>query len=182
MRKGDWMQTYTGKAFWPLDPRPEEIDILDIAHALSLTCRYGGHCKKFYSVAEHSLLVSQVCEHLYNDKQIILWGLLHDACEAYISDIPRPLKYQLAQYLKIEFLVDFAIMEKFGIDRDKVIRKVKFVDNSLLEFERKQLMSKPPMSWNINAFDIATELISINCYPPEEAEELFLKRFYELTK
>lgn len=57
-RAGDWMQTFTGRQFWPMDPRPEDLDILDIAHALSLLCRFGGHCQRFYSVAEHSVHVS----------------------------------------------------------------------------------------------------------------------------
>ena len=57
-RVGDWIQVYTGGQFWPLDPRPEEIHIEDIAHALALTCRFTGHCREFYSVAQHSLLVS----------------------------------------------------------------------------------------------------------------------------
>ena len=58
-RKGDWMQTYTGRQFWPIDPRANEVHIEDIAHALSMMCRYNGHCRTFYSVAEHSVLVSQ---------------------------------------------------------------------------------------------------------------------------
>ena len=77
-RNGDWLQTFTGKAFFPLDPRPEEMDIFDIAHALSNLCRYGGHCNKFYSVAEHSVLVSILCR-LYYGEQVALQGLLHDA-------------------------------------------------------------------------------------------------------
>jgi hypothetical protein len=86
-RRGDWMQTFTGRAFYPLDPRPEDIDPVDIAHALSLICRYGGHSSRFYSVAEHCVLMSHAVapEHA-------LWALLHDATEAYLGDMIRPLK------------------------------------------------------------------------------------------
>ena len=83
LRNGSWLQTYTGIQFWPLDPRPEEIDIQDIAHALSLLCRFNGHCQRFYSVAEHSVHVSTILAPEFG-----LWGLLHDAAEAYLSDIP----------------------------------------------------------------------------------------------
>src|SRR5271165_7548492 len=86
-RKGDWIQTYTGRVMYPLDPRPEEINIIDIAHALSNLCRFTGHVRTFYSVAEHSVRVSQHC-----DPKDALWGLLHDASEAYLADMSRPMK------------------------------------------------------------------------------------------
>src|SRR5579885_2784587 len=87
MRHGDWIQTYCGVAFYPLDPRPEEILIEDIAHALSMLCRFTGHVKRFYSVAQHCVYVSHRC-----DPKDALWGLLHDAAEAYLNDISRPVK------------------------------------------------------------------------------------------
>ena len=82
------MVTYTGKEFYPLDPNPADIDIKDIAHALSNCCRFAGHIKSFYSVAQHSVIVSELCE-----PENALAGLLHDASEAYLSDIARPVKY-----------------------------------------------------------------------------------------
>src|SRR5262245_27549306 len=102
-RIGDWMQTISGRKFWPLDPRPEEVCIEDIGHALSLVCRFGGHCHTFYSVAEHSVRVSLLAEDMAkssahwtdeNIRMIALSGLLHDAAEAYIGDMVRPLKRQ----------------------------------------------------------------------------------------
>ncbi|MFG0247924.1 MAG: phosphohydrolase, partial [Phycisphaeraceae bacterium JB051] len=78
-----WIQTYTGKAFYPLREDPGIIDIRDIAHALSLQCRFNGHCSDFYSVAQHSVHVSEVVPQAF-----ALWGLLHDAAEAYMSDLP----------------------------------------------------------------------------------------------
>jgi len=81
-----WITTYTGKRFHYLDPQPEEIDIVDIAHALSLTCRFGGHCKEFYSVAEHSIRVAEIVP-----KEFQLLALLHDAGEAYTGDVQSPI-------------------------------------------------------------------------------------------
>ncbi len=96
-RKGDWMQTCSGLKIWPMDPRPEEICLNDIAHALSMICRFSGHTKKFYSVAEHSVFVSH---HVKSENAI--YGLLHDSSEAYISDIIRPVKVFVPEYKKIE--------------------------------------------------------------------------------
>jgi hypothetical protein len=86
-RLGNWMQTQFGNQFWPLDPRPEDFDIKEIASALGKACRYAGHCFGFYSVAEHSVLVSQIVP-----PEFALTALMHDATEAYLVDIPRPLK------------------------------------------------------------------------------------------
>jgi flavin-dependent thymidylate synthase len=94
---GDWMQTYSGGRFYPGDPRIEQIELTDIARALSRICRYAGHCEQFYSVAQHSVYVSGMVppEHA-------LCALMHDATEAYLVDIPRPLKRMLAGYTVLE--------------------------------------------------------------------------------
>ena len=89
--------TYTGRQFFPLTPRQEDIDIEDIAHSLSRLCRFNGHCKSFYSVAEHSYRISYIVP-----PEFALWGLLHDAGEAYLSDLPRPIKHQIPEFIEIE--------------------------------------------------------------------------------
>lgn len=109
-RRGDWIQMHSGIAFWPMDPRADEVRLEDIAHSLSLLCRFGGHCSRFYSVAEHSVHVARLCS-----PEVALWGLLHDASEAYVVDLPRPIKRQLPEYAEIEGLVQFAIAEHFGL-------------------------------------------------------------------
>jgi 5'-deoxynucleotidase YfbR-like HD superfamily hydrolase len=94
-----WIQTYSGIKMHPLSPTEEEISIEDIAHALSNLCRFTGHCNKFYSVAQHSVLVS-----VYSPRDYAMWGLLHDASEAYLNDIARPIKIsdEYNTYRKIE--------------------------------------------------------------------------------
>lgn len=104
-RKGDWFVTYTGKEFYPLDPHLEDIDIRDIAHSLALQTRWMGHCKNFYSVASHSLACARVAETSvpqgvdaaldWNKRCVAPWALMHDAAEAYVGDIIRPLKGSL---------------------------------------------------------------------------------------
>jgi 5'-deoxynucleotidase YfbR-like HD superfamily hydrolase len=83
-----WIQTYQGGCFEPFNPHPDQIHIRDIAHALALTCRFTGHCLDFYSVAQHSVMVSQIVSHKH-----ALAGLLHDASEAYLTDVASPIKH-----------------------------------------------------------------------------------------
>lgn len=170
-RKGDWIQTFTGKQFWPLDPKPEEIDIVDIAHALSNLCRYGGHCEKFYSVAEHSYWVSKQCS---NENK--LWGLLHDAAEAYLVDMPKPIKKYLFEYHNIELGLEKAIAERFDLEFP-IPMEVKRIDKGILICERNQIMKSPPDDWEVE--DIGLE-VEIQCYSPDISEWLFLTEFKEL--
>ena len=111
-----FIQTYTGKHVNPLDMRQEDVDIIDIAHALSLTNRFTGHTVKPYSVAQHSTLVSSLCQ-----PENQLWGLLHDAPEAYFADISRPVKlllnYKTNGLLRfVEDQIMVAICQKFNLD------------------------------------------------------------------
>lgn len=140
-RYGDWMQTATGSMFWPLDPRSEEIHILDIARSLSHQCRFAGHCNRFYSVAEHSVLVARALP-----PELALWGLLHDASEAYLVDIPRPVKRHLPEYAAMEALVMRKVAERFHLSWP-MPKEVKRVDNAILADEARQLMAAPPRDW-----------------------------------
>lgn len=132
---GHWITTYTGKKFHFLDPQPGEIDIKDIAHALSLTCRFGGQCREFYSVAEHSIRVAEIVPEKYK-----LLALLHDASEAYMPDLPRPMKASLPEFKKMELDILAAIWKKFIPDTSWVITAVKKADNILLATEARDLM------------------------------------------
>jgi uncharacterized protein len=170
-RIGNWMQTYTGKMFWPLDPRVEEIDIEDIAHSLSMQCRYAGHCPNFYSVAEHSIHVSKVVP-----VEFALIGLLHDATETYCIDVPRPLKPYLTGYTDIENNIWKCISEKYNLLAN-IPKVVKEADNAVLLTEKNQLIVKEAAPWNISG---APANVSIQCWPPEVAKLLFLERFEEL--
>jgi hypothetical protein len=108
--------TLSGIRFWPLLPNPGDILVEDIAHALAHQCRFGGHASKFYSVAEHSVHVSELCP-----VQDALWGLLHDASEAYLIDLPRPLKLlpEFAPYREAERQLQRAVAARFGLPEDQ---------------------------------------------------------------
>jgi len=130
---GAWITTYTGLKFHFLDLTSDEICIEDIAHALSLKCRYNGHCRTFYSVAQHSLLVATLAPGYR------LEALLHDAAEAYLPDIPRPIKYQFPALKQLEDKILSVILRKFGIYTISPI--VKEADNIALATEARILMA-----------------------------------------
>ena len=166
-----WIQLFTGKKFYPLNPRPEDICIEDIAHALSMLCRFTGHCKEFYSVAQHSVIVSYFCDSS-------LQGLLHDASEAYISDINSPIKKmdQLTGYREIESKIQKVIYKKFNLPEIENT-SVKKADKLVLAIEARNLMNHISPEWNIPSIPL-----NIIPLPPKEAEQLFLNRYKELTK
>ena len=131
-RYGDWIKTFTSKQFFPLDPHLEDIDIIDIAHALGNICRFTGHCKEFFSVAQHSILASHYAETLVEKQQ----ALLHDASEAYLSDVSRPLKrcIEFTEYKKFEKTLQDMIFTKFGLPTI-ILPSIKIIDNRLLYTE-----------------------------------------------
>ena len=169
----DWIQTFTGKQFFPLNPRIDDICIEDISHGLSMICRFNGQSQKFYSVAEHSILVSQNIDPLY-----AIHGLLHDSSEAYISDIAAPIKPSLIGYDKIELKLQSAIFERFKLF-DFDAWQVKEIDKRILMDEMEQLMPNQPAKWNKQCEKLGIKLLLLT---PEQAEFEFLKRFRELTK
>lgn len=171
-RRGDWMQTYRGQMFWPMDPHPDEVDIVDIAHALSNACRYAGHVREFYSVAEHCVLMSRAMTTL-NDRR---WALLHDATEAYLVDVPRPVKPHLAGYREAEAALMAVIAKRFRLIGE-MPETVKRADNGILQDERNQAMSPSEHVW---AFDAPPLGVTLRFWRPEEAEREFLIAFSEL--
>lgn len=172
-RRGDWMQTATGKQFWPLDPRAEEVDILDIAAHLSKICRYNGACDWHYSVAQHSVYVSHQVppEHA-------LAGLLHDAAEAYTCDIHRPMKQHLVGYAQIEAGVWRAIAQRFGLP-EQLPETVHAADNAVLLAEKAQIMRPAPAPWNVPGEPAPIRIAYWGC---DQAREAFLSRFQVLMK
>lgn len=170
--RGDWIQTATGRQFWPADPRPNEIFIDDIAHALSRLCRFGGHCLRFYSVAEHCVLLSRVAP-----EECRFWALMHDASEAYLLDVPTPLKPMLGGYKHAEKMIMRAIEERFGLFFG-VPEIVKQLDRRILMDERAQNMAPSKVAWSNEVEPLGVRL---EFWPPERAQVEFLKAFTELV-
>lgn len=187
-RIGGWIQTYTGKKVYPLDPRPEDIEPTDIAHALARICRFGGHVKcDHYSVAQHSVLVSYEVEP---GNELV--GLLHDAAEAYLGDVMRPLKQELVIYQLIEKRWELILDYRFGF-AGKLFHPppdIKRADNVLLATERRDVMSDGPQqnleelegiiihrAWTLH--EKPREEV-IEPWSPSKARDMFLGRWLEL--
>jgi hypothetical protein len=178
MTKG-WIQTFTGRKFFPLAPRVDDIDIHDIAHALANCCRFTGHCRSFYSVAQHSVLASVLVETVNASapSQLQLWALMHDASEAYLCDLASPVKRQINGYADAEAALMKLIAKRFGLPWP-MPAAVKTVDRRLVVTEKRDLFGVPPGSWQIRGRPFRRK---IDSWAPLEAEETFLSRFRELS-
>lgn len=169
-----WICTYTGKRFDPFDPKEDQIVIEDIAHALSNICRYTGHCRTFYSVAEHSVNASDYVPEKWSKQ-----ALLHDASEAYLMDIARPIKQHpaMAQYRETEQLVQRAILRKFK-EPEELDASVHEADNRLLISEAKLLLP------NVNDWNWPVEPYPdfvVHGWSPQTAERMFLRTWDHLS-
>lgn len=171
--RGPWCQTYTGVAFYPLDPRPQDVNPLDIAHHLALQCRFGGACRVFYSVAEHSLRVAAIVP-----PEDALAGLLHDAAEAYAQDLVRPVKQALPQYRDIERRIAVVLSERFQVDLVNLPESVKRADEVMLATEKRDLMSQAAREWAWLPPPLHDRILPMTW---DRAKGMFLRRLRELT-
>lgn len=142
-RIGHYSRTYSGLRFYHKDPREGDIDIFDIAHHLSNLCRFTGATSSFYSVAQHSVLVAAEVERQTDDRQLVRTALLHDAAEAYLADLARPVKIipELAFYKVLEERVERVVAQKFDLIYPWPLL-VKEADEAACLAERRDLM--PP--------------------------------------
>lgn len=178
MNGTDWIQTFTGKKFYPFAPTASDICIEDIAHSLAMQCRFGGHSKQFYSVAQHSWLMST---HWFQDEELQRYALLHDASEAYLGDIPRPLKYRpdFYFYRNAERVLQEMIYIKFGLNPIEPI-EIKRADHEVLceEAMSEKIMSPLHPEWQ----ERCKPLMGLHPQLPEKAEKMFLARFIKLFR
>lgn len=174
-----YILTYKKIEFYPLDPRVEDIDIEDIAHALSLLCRANGHFKHFYSVGLHSINCAKEALARGYSKRVILGCLLHDGSEAYLADITRPVKKHLSKYLEIEDVLQTKIFNKYinpVLTEDE--RKLIFeIDDAILYYEFTTLFGE-------RIFDYVPTLLSeprFDYIEFSKIEKEFIQLFEELT-
>jgi hypothetical protein len=138
-KKGSWLQTITGKRVSVLAPQPEEIFIEDIIPSISKQCRFNGHCNVFYSVAQHCVLGAQFALHHWKSKDVAKEFLLHDATEAYMGDLIRPVKVMLPEFGVVEAGFWKAISSKFGLPFEHT-EKCQLLDNIMVTWEKRDLL------------------------------------------
>ena len=181
MEAGPYIQTVSGRRFNPLEPDPAEVDIGDIARALSNQCRFGGNARVFYSVGQHCCLVADLVAARGGDVQAQLGALLHDASEAYLVDLPHPLKHRSALgalYAEIEGPLQAAICERFDLPPSPPAM-LKEVDRALLATERRAVSSE---AWPWPELDGFQPLdLEIEPWLPQRAYEEFLARYEQLA-
>ena len=166
-----WIQTYTGRKFWPHDPEPDDIVIEDVAHALALANRYTGHTREPYSVAQHCVIMSWLCP----DKK---WALMHDAAEAYLSDVARPVKRYLQGYAEMEDRLLACVAGKFGLAMP-IPDCVHEWDKIMLTAERRDLINHKGEDW-FHIRGVTTLSYAIQAWPWSVAEKEFLHQFNKL--
>lgn len=183
MSGNEWIQTISGKKFTLLDPDPASIDIFDIALALGKQCRFAGHVTRFYSVAEHCVLLSELVDP--GNPLLQLAALLHDAEEAYTGDISQPLKSLFPGLKKLGHKIRRAIFDKFEIPWRKITATewtaIKGIENRLILTEREVLLAEPPEKWILDYMDLKRfDKRKIKTWDPRTAAEKFIFRFYSL--
>lgn len=165
--------TYSGGWIDPLDPDPADINIQDIAHALAMQTRYTGHLRHFYSIAEHSVHVARIVP-----RDVALAALMHDAAEAYLGDLARPIKHSPGlgeAYQRCELRLEEAIAKKFGLHPPPMIASVKEADRDMNFIEAQWLL--PHLGELLPSVPKSTPLPE--CWGPEKAEAIFLSCFAE---
>jgi uncharacterized protein len=176
---GPYLQTVSGRWVNPFDPDPSQLDAGDIARALANQCRFGGHSRVFYSVAQHSVIVSQLVEQRGGDVEDSFAALMHDATEAYLGDMPHPLKHRSplgAAFKQAEDHLERAIRERFRIKPD--VPATKRADRALLATERRAFSAE---DWHWPELEGVEPLdIDLVAWPPDEAAEAFAQRYAEL--
>ena len=178
--------TVSGRYVEPLDLHPDSVDVDDIAHSLACQCRFNGHTRAFYSVAEHSIRVARL---LAPDPVLELWGLMHDASEAYLCDLPRPLKHASGDfgdlYRDAETKATVAIAEALDLPllKTRGLRDIKKADLTLLATEKRDLCpALVDVSWDVLRGVTPTSERILHPFSPREAKEQFLRTYERLTR
>lgn len=178
---GDWIETVSGIQFPFIDPQIEHVNIKDIAHALSLNCRFVGQCSQFYSIAEHSWHVARLLDG--TPLSVQLAGLLHDGSEAYLTDIASPVKAHLPDYKVIEDNIHSVIFRKYGLEFP-MHPAVKQADLTMLSTEAHYLMPGKGNNWDTWKY-IKRPPVMAGYKPigmgPDTAKQLFMDKFFELS-
>jgi hypothetical protein len=187
--RGGWNEMYTGTRFYTFDPAPEDVKIDDIAHSLGLQCRYNGNCHSFYSVAEHCCLLSDFvrCRGWHGIlgqagqlefKYDALIALMHDAAEAYIGDLIRPVKHRMPPFRELEATIEAVVFPALGLPPE-LPTWMRELDSRILCDERAQVMLTQHNEWSTDELEPLG--VTIRFWSPARGEFEFMRRFFELS-
>lgn len=172
------------------NPMPDQFEIDDIAGGLSRICRFGGQCPQFYSVAEHSIVCAEIALRDGLPREAVEAALMHDASEAFVGDVVKPLKIMMPEYDRIEARILKVIGERYDIDFERWRSQVKQIDRDVLIAERNLLWPADGVQWTgeseVRAIDIRERVITNGLsagrsslpeygYSPQIAEAVFLE-------
>jgi hypothetical protein len=174
--RGPWLELQSGKKWYVLDPQPEDVDIQDIASALSKVCRFGGHTRHFYSVAEHCVHGAKIALEDYGERRMALHFLLHDASEAYLVDLPTPIKQLMPTYKELEDITQRVIAEVFDLDFP-FPTYVHEVDKRMLITEQRDLLPDGPPYTTAVPYPKNRLDLHYDTWDPSYAERMWLRAF-----
>lgn len=178
-RAVSFIETYSGRAFYPLRPRVEDVSVIDIAHHLANQCRYSGATRLFYSTAQHCCLLADFVMQRRNGTALDgLEILMHDGAETYLVDVPRPIKQFLPDYRKWDHTLTMTIREWMGLKDRPLPKWQDEFDSRIIVDERLQVMSDSGLDWQ---HDLVPLDINIDPWDPQRAEQEFLKRYAVLS-
>lgn len=163
------------------NPDPQTIDLRSIAAALSKICRFGGHCPRFYSVAEHCVHATRLARSEQVSVEAQITVLLHDAAEAYIGDMVKPLKISIPQFSEVERRIETAIELRFNVDFTKWADVIKRFDRAMLKAEKTIMWPGDRKAWS-GFSDIEDRNVSLCYWDPTTAENQFLQTYYRLVR
>jgi hypothetical protein len=171
----DFVETFTGRAFYPMAPRVEDFSIIDIAHHLSNDCRYSGATQYFYCTAQHCCLLADYVEKERKGTALdCLQILMHDGAEAYLRDIPRPIKQHLPQYRQWDFTLTMAMRSWLGWENIPIPSWQDELDSRIIADEREHIMGDSGLNWQ---HDVEPLGIAIEPWGSRFAEQQFLMRY-----
>jgi len=175
-RAAEFIETYTGRKFYSLEPSTKDVSVIDIAHALSNQCRYSGHTESFYSTAQHCCILASYAENVMGGSALdCLQILMHDAAEAYLVDIARPIKQHMPDFRKWDKKIQFTIREWLGLADVAIPPWQDELDTRIIVDERAQVMADSDNDWGMSGVEPLH--VKVEPWPSKMAEKQFLFRY-----
>ena len=175
-RAAEFIETYTGRKFYSLEPSAADVSVIDIAHALSNQCRYSGHTDSFYSTAQHCCILASYVENIMHGSALdCLQILIHDAAEAYLVDLARPIKQHMPEFRKWDKKIQYVVRDWLGLTDIAIPAWQDDLDTRIIVDERAQIMADSDNDWGMGG--VSPLGVKVEPWSAKMAEQQFLFRF-----